>query len=174
MAETAVVTGDIRAVSPEQPARVQDTLRALARENLPHTRASISFGDGYPPLASTEGNRELLAISSRASQDLGYGAVTAVNPLLAGAADVSFTAAHVEMAIDGLGMSGTAGHTVEETGILSALPQQAKRAAVVVTDEETQKLVAIYKAMGTERGHKIKLSESIDQAEQWIMPAGQP
>lgn len=45
---------------------------------------------------------------------------------------------------------------------------------MVVTDEETQKLVAIYKAMGTERGHKIKLSESIDQAEQWIMPAGQP
>ena len=132
VAETAIVTGDIWAVSPEQLARVQDTLRALARENLPHTRASISFGDGYPPLASTEGNRELLAISSRASQDLGYGAVTAVNPLLAGAADVSFTAAHVEMAIDGLGMSGTAGHTVEETGILSALPQQAKRAAVLM------------------------------------------
>ena len=36
------------------------------------------------------------------------------------------------MAIDGLGMSGTAGHTVEETGILSALPQQAKRAAVLM------------------------------------------
>lgn len=132
VAETAIVTGDIRAVSPEQLARVQDTMRALASENLPHTSATISFGDGYPPLAPTDGNRELLSIYSRASQDLGYGAVTAVNPLFAGAADVSFTAEHVEMAIDGLGMSGTAGHTVEETGILAALPQQAKRAAVLM------------------------------------------
>jgi len=132
VAETAIVTGDIRAVSPEQLARVQDAMRALAADNLPHTSATLSFDDGYPPLAPTDGNRELLAIYSRASQDLGYGAVVAVNPLFAGAADVSFTAAHVDKAIDGLGMSGSAGHTVEETGILSALPQQAKRAALLM------------------------------------------
>ncbi len=132
VAETAIVTGDIRAVSPEQLARVQDAMRALAADNLPHTSATLSFDDGYPPLAPTDGNRELLAIYSRASQDLGYGAVVAVNPLFAGAADVSFTAAHVDKAIDGLGMSGSAGHTVEETGILSALLQQAKRAALLM------------------------------------------
>ena len=62
---------------------------------------------------------------------------------------------------------------VSQIASRSPWPSGARR-AVVVTDEETHKLVAIYKAMGTERGHKIKLSESIDQAEQWIMPAGQP
>ncbi len=132
VAESAIVTGDIRAISPEQLQRVQQSMQALISENLPHTSATISFGDGYPPMAPTDGNRELLSIYSRASQDLGLGVVRAVNPLMAGAADVSFTARYVDMAIDGLGMSGSAGHTVEEQGILIALPQQAKRAALLM------------------------------------------
>lgn len=36
------------------------------------------------------------------------------------------------MAIDGLGMSGTEGHTVAETGYLPSLPLQVKRAAVLL------------------------------------------
>jgi len=132
VAESTIVTGDIRAISPEQLQRVQQTMQALISENLPYTSATINFGDGYPPMAPTDGNRQLLAIYSQASQDLGLGVVRAVNPLMAGAADVSFSAEHVDMAIDGLGMSGSAGHTVEETGILIALPQQAKRAALLM------------------------------------------
>jgi len=132
VAESTIVTGDIRAISPEQLQRVQQTMQALISENLPYTSATINFGDGYPPMAPTDGNRHLLAIYSQASQDLGLGVVRAVNPLMAGAADVSFSAEHVDMAIDGLGMSGSAGHTVEETGILIALPQQAKRAALLM------------------------------------------
>jgi len=132
VAESAIVTGDIRAISPEQLQRVQQTMQALISENLPHTSATINFGDGYPPMAPTDGNRQLLSLYSQASQDLGLGVVRAVNPLMAGAADVSFSAEHVDMAIDGLGMSGSAGHTVEETGILIALPQQAKRAALLM------------------------------------------
>jgi len=132
VAQSAIVTGDIRAISPEQLQRVQQTMQALISENLPHTSATINFGDGYPPMAPTDGNRELLSIYSQASQDLGLGVVRAVNPLMAGAADVSFTAEHVDMAIDGLGMSGFAGHTVEEDGIMIALPQQAKRAALLM------------------------------------------
>jgi len=132
VAEKAIITGDIRAISPEQLSRVQETMRGLITDNLPHTSASISFDEGYPPLAPTAGNRQLLSLYSQASQDLGLGAVEAVNPLNAGAADISFTAAHVDMAIDGLGMSGTAGHTIEETGVLAALPNQAKRAAVLM------------------------------------------
>jgi glutamate carboxypeptidase len=132
VAESTIVTGDIRAISPEQLQRVQQTIQALISEKLPHTSATFNFGDGYPPMAPTDGNRHLLAIYSQASQDLGLGVVRAVNPLMAGAADVSFSAEHVDMAIDGLGMSGSAGHTVEETGILIALPQQAKRAALLM------------------------------------------
>lgn len=56
---------------------------------------------------------------------------------------------------------------VSQIAIRSPWPEGVRR-AIIVTDEETQKLAAIYKAMGTERGHKIKLVTSIDQAEQWI------
>ncbi|MCB1669877.1 MAG: M20/M25/M40 family metallo-hydrolase [Gammaproteobacteria bacterium] len=132
VAEYARVTGDLRAVSLEQLERARNVMRAIAADNFPHTSATITFSDGYPPLAPTDGNARLLEIYSQASQDLGLGVVAPVNPRLAGAADVSFTAGLVEMAIDGLGMSGSAGHTVDETGVLSALPNQSKRAALLL------------------------------------------
>ncbi len=132
VAESAVVTGDIRAVSKEQLDRVKVKMREIVSNNLPHTNAEITFSDGYPPMAPTDGNRELLSIYSKVSTDLGLGEVVAVNPLRAGAADVSFTADYVDMAIDALGMSGAADHTVEEVGYLNQFPRQAKRAAVLL------------------------------------------
>ena len=96
------------------------------------SQSTIEFGEGYPALAPTDGNKALLEIYSNVSEDLGQGKVAPVNPLNAGAADVSFTSAYVEMAIDGLGMSGSAGHTVNETGNLEALPSQSKRAAILL------------------------------------------
>ncbi len=132
VAESAVVTGDIRAVSKEQLDRVKIKMTEIVSNNLPHTNAIITFSDGYPPMAPTDGNRELLSIYSKVSIDLGLGEVVAVNPLRAGAADVSFTADYVDMAIDALGMSGAADHTVEEVGYLNQFPRQAKRAAVLL------------------------------------------
>lgn len=132
VAESARVEGDIRALSTEQLARAQARMTEIVADNLPVTKASISFDEGYPPMAPTAGNLRLLALFSEVSEDLGFGEVTAVNPLRAGAADISFAADHVEMALDGLGMSGTEGHTVDETGYLPALPLQAKRTAVLL------------------------------------------
>lgn len=132
VAESTIVTGDLRAVSPEQLDRARARMEAIVAENFPHTSAEIVFGDGYPPLAPTEGNGRLLQLYSAASRDLGQGIVTAVNPRLAGAADVSFTAGLVDMAIDGLGMGGTNGHTVDEMGLMASLPSQSKRAAVLI------------------------------------------
>jgi len=132
VAETAIATGDIRAVSKEQLDRVKGKMKEIVSNNLPHTHAEITFSDGYPPMAPTDGNRELLSIYSKVSTDLGLGEVVAVNPLRAGAADVSFTADYVDMAIDALGMSGAADHTVEEVGYLNQFPRQAKRAAVLL------------------------------------------
>ena len=132
VAEHAIVTGDIRAISQEQLTRVQRKMQALVAQNLPKTSATIEFGEGYPPMAPKAGNRQLLEIYSTVSADLGQGPVTAVNPLNAGAADVSFTAEYVDMALDGLGMSGSAGHTVNESAVIQSLPSQAKRAAVLM------------------------------------------
>ncbi len=132
VAETAIVAGDLRALSPEQEERVKDKMREIVSKNLPQTSAVIEFDEGYPPMAPTDGNRELLSIYSKVSEDLGFGEVVAVNPLRAGAADVSFTANHVDMAIDALGMSGTDGHTVNELGYVNQFPRQAKRAAILL------------------------------------------
>ena len=101
-------------------------------ERLPMTGATLTFFDGYPPLAATDGNRRLLAIYDEVSRDLGFGEVRAVDPRRAGAADVSFTAGLVRMALDGIGLMGRGGHTIDEVADLTTLPMQTKRAAVLL------------------------------------------
>src|SRR5690606_22315054 len=130
IAEHAIVSGDLRALSAEQLARVKGRMEEIVANGLPHTSAEIIFEDSYPPLAPTDGNRRLLALYDEISRDLRLGPVDPVNPRNAGAADVSFTAPYVEMAIDGIGLMGSGGHTVEETADLRTLASQTKRAAL--------------------------------------------
>jgi glutamate carboxypeptidase len=132
VAETTTVTGDLRAISIDQLERARARMAFIAGQNLPGTSAIVTFDDGYPPLAPTDGNYRMLELFDRVSRDLGFGPVTAVNPRNAGAADVSFTAGLVDMAIDGLGPSGGNDHTVDEWIILPTLAMQAKRAAVMI------------------------------------------
>ena len=133
VAQKVIVKGDIRAVSLEQLEKARHTMLEIASENYPQTEAMLSFDKGgYPPLALTDGNSQLLEFYDEISQDLGLGKVYAVNPRNAGAADISFTAGHVEMAVDGLGLSGANDHTVNETGNINKLGVQAKRAAILM------------------------------------------
>jgi glutamate carboxypeptidase len=132
IADQVVVSGDMRTISPEQLSRVQDAMRAIVARHLPHTDAQVEFENEYPPLPPSEGNRRLLAMYDRASQDLGAGPVLPVDPARAGAADVSFLAPVVPMIIDGIGLSGHDDHSDKETADLGKLPSQAKRAAVLL------------------------------------------
>ncbi len=132
IAESTLVTGDLRTISIEQREGAKAIMRRIVAASPPHAGAEITFSDGYPPLAPADGNRRLLAIYDRASRDLGVGPVEAVDPSRAGAADVSFTAGHVAMAIDGIGMRGDGGHTVGETADLRWMGWQAKRAALML------------------------------------------
>ncbi|MEQ8302262.1 MAG: M20/M25/M40 family metallo-hydrolase [Cyclobacteriaceae bacterium] len=132
VAKHAVVTGDIRAISPEQLKKTHEVMREVVSQHRPQTKAEISFGEGYPPLAPVAGNYELLKYYNTVSNDLGFGNVTAVNPRDAGAADISFTAPYVEMAIDGLGPGSAGGHTVNETADPRTIAIQAKRTAVLM------------------------------------------
>jgi glutamate carboxypeptidase len=132
VADKMVVTGDIRALTPEQIAKAQATMRSIVGKHLPRTTAEITFDDGYPPMAPTDGNRRLLAMYDRASRDLGLGPVEAVDPSRAGAADVSFVASLVPMLIDGIGLSGHDGHSGNETADLRMLAPQTMRAALVL------------------------------------------
>ena len=107
-------------------------MREIVARPLPHTASEIAFDDGYPPMAPTAGNQRLLALYDAASQDLGFGPVVAVDPSKAGAADVSFVAARVAMALDGVGLAGKDDHTAKETADLRMLPVLTKRAAVLL------------------------------------------
>jgi glutamate carboxypeptidase len=139
VSKDVVVTGDIRAVSPEQLKKAQAVMMDVVAKHLPKTNAEIKFGEGYPPLAPTPGNYQLLSFFEQVSKDLGFGPVGAVNPRDAGAADISFTSGYVEMAIDGLGPRSAGGHTVNETADPRTIPMEAKRAAVLLYRLTTNK-----------------------------------
>jgi glutamate carboxypeptidase len=133
IAKTVKVMGGIRALSPEELATAKQKMFEITKDNLPHTSAELSFGAGYPPMAPTDGNKQLLSMYSDVSEDLGYGVVRAVNPRNAGAADISFTAEHIEMGLDGLGLMGTGGHTKDETANLDTLQINAHKAAILMS-----------------------------------------
>ena len=132
VAGQTIVTGDIRALSPEQLAKAKATMMEVVAQHLPKTTAELTFDDGYPPMAPTEGNRRLLAAYDSVSRALGYGAVVAVDPSRAGAADVSFAAPYIPMAIDALGLAGWDDHSDKETADLRWLPKLTKRAAILI------------------------------------------
>ena len=132
IAEKMTVTGDMRTLSPEQLAKTERAMREIVSHHLPKTGGEITFDDGYPPMAPTDGNRRILSMYDQASRDLGLGAVAAVDPSKAGAADVAFIATTVPMVIDGIGLSGHDDHSEKETADLRMLPSQTKRAALLM------------------------------------------
>jgi glutamate carboxypeptidase len=132
IAQSAVATGGLRAISPAQITQAETLMREIAADNLAQTSAELRFEHGYPPMAPRPSNDALLAAYSAISEELGYGPVTAVDPRRAGAADISFAADRVSAAMDGLGLMGEGGHTVDEVADLRTLPQQTERAALLL------------------------------------------
>lgn len=134
VSQETIVRGDLRAVSLEQLIKAKETMHRIVSENYPKTNAELTFSEGaYPPLTKTLGNVRLLDYYNAVSQDLGFGSVEAVNPRNAGAADISFTSGYVQMAIDGLGLTGGGDdHTINETGNLNTVARQAKITAVLM------------------------------------------
>jgi glutamate carboxypeptidase len=132
IAEHAVVAGDLRTLSKEQLEAAKERMEEITAASLPHAQATITFDEGYPPLAPTDGNRALLRLYDQASRDVGAGPVGPVDPDRAGAADVSFVAGEVPRILDGIGLMGSNDHTPQETADLATLPSQTKRAAVLL------------------------------------------
>ena len=133
IAPEAIASGDLRTLTVQELEETRAKMRRVVENgNLPGTKAEISFTDSYPPMAPTDGNRKLLSIYDGVSRDLGFGPVTAVNPRNAGAADISFAADHVEMAIDGLGLLGGMSHTPDEFADLRTYKIQTQRLAVLL------------------------------------------
>ncbi|WP_286830779.1 MULTISPECIES: M20/M25/M40 family metallo-hydrolase [Kordiimonas] len=132
VAQALKVSGGIRAQSPKQLADAKAKMQAIVADSLLHTSASLTFAPGYPPMAPTEGNARLLALYSQISESLGYGKIEAVNPRKAGAADISFAADHVDMALDGMGLMGTGGHTKDEMADMTSFKKNIQKAALLI------------------------------------------
>ena len=126
-----IVHGGIRTLSPEQLARAQEAMRAVVADHLPQTGASITFDEGYPPMAPTEGNKRLQQMLSEINQLLGRGEMLAYNPSFRGAADISFVAPYTD-GLAGLGAIGSGGHTPNESLELDSMPLAIKRAAILI------------------------------------------
>lgn len=128
---TAVVHGGIRTISPEQLERAQEAMLTVVQTNHPHTSASLTFDEGYPAMAPTDGNMALQAMFSDINEELGRGAMPALDPLRRGAADISFVAPYAD-ALAGLGGIGKGGHTPNESFEIDSMPLAVKRAAILM------------------------------------------
>ncbi|GAB2707978.1 M20/M25/M40 family metallo-hydrolase [Aliiglaciecola aliphaticivorans] len=132
VAQTLLVKGGIRALTHEELITAKTTMQDIVKQNLLHTSATLTIGEGYPPMAPTPQNYQLLEWYSNISDSLGYGKVEAVNPRNAGAADISFAAEHVNMALDGLGLMGTGGHTKNEVADMDSFAKNMHKAALLI------------------------------------------
>jgi len=132
-AETAIARGDLRALTPEQDARVRARMQAIVAQHLARTEAELAFSeDGYPPMAPTAGNRALLARLNGVNRDLGLAEMAEYDPAKRGAADSSFVAADADT-LAGLGAAGGDAHAAGEWIALDSLARQAKRSAILIT-----------------------------------------
>ena len=131
VAQTVVVQGEIRTFSDEQLERTRERMRRIVGQNLPGTRAEISFTDGYPSMPATQGNMMLLRQLNEINEALDGGQILPFDPARRGAADISFVASFVD-ALDGLGPHGSGSHTLDEALDLSTLPLVTKRAAILI------------------------------------------
>jgi glutamate carboxypeptidase len=126
-----VVHGGIRTISHEQLESARARMAKIVAGSLPGTTSSISFSDGYPPMAPTEANYALLAHYSDVSRDLGYGPLQPLDPGQRGAADISFVAPFTP-ALAGMGPYGSGSHSPGERVELESVTVAAKRAAILI------------------------------------------
>jgi glutamate carboxypeptidase len=127
----AIVDGGIRALSLDQLAKAKAEMVDIVADNLPHTQASISFVDSYPPMPPSDGNRKLADRLSEVNESLGRGPMKIWDPLRRGAADISFVAPYTD-ALAGMGALGKGGHTPNESLELDSMALAIKRAAILM------------------------------------------
>ena len=128
----ALAIGDIRALYPDQLARVKDKMHSILSKNLNGTKADLTFSEGYPPMAPTPGNIAILDKLNEANRALGVPEMEALDPMLRGAGDISFIAPVVD-SLSGLGSNGIGGGHAPGEGVdLQSLPLQSKRAALLI------------------------------------------
>jgi glutamate carboxypeptidase len=125
----AQASGDLRTVTEEQYQKIRQHMEQIVAQHLPGTTATIAFGDGYPAMPETEGNRALLRELNDVNRSLGLDVMEPYDPVLRGAGDLSFVAPYTA-GISGLGSFGKGSHTTGETVELSSQTYQTRRVAL--------------------------------------------
>jgi glutamate carboxypeptidase len=126
-----VAIGDLRYLAKEQKEQAREKMQTIVANNLPGTRARISFKDGIPSMPPTPGNEALAKMVNDVSVSLGYGEVKPGDPGSRGAGDISYVADYLDC-LDGLGASGGGAHAPGETINLKEYPKLIKRTAVLI------------------------------------------
>jgi glutamate carboxypeptidase len=132
VSRTAIATGDLRYVSIEQKNITKEKITKIVEAHLPATKATVSFEDGIPAMASTEQNLGLLKKYSAVSLALDQGEIKPLDPGVRGAGDISYIANIVPANLSGLGPTGMGAHSIIESIDLSSLPIQTERAAIFI------------------------------------------
>ena len=132
IAKTAMVTGDLCFITPQQEINAKKKIAKIVNHHLPITMAVVKFQEGIPCMSLTTGNIELLKKYSEVSINLGYGPVKALDPGLRGAADISHIASITQANLDGLGPVGMGAHSEKETLDIKSLPIQTQKAAILM------------------------------------------
>lgn len=126
-----IVRGDLRFANEAEKEAARAKMRAIVAANLAQTSAKITFEDGIPAMAPTEGNYAILNQLSQVSQDLGFGKVGSVDPADRGAGDIAYVS-NLIPGLDGLGADGAGAHAPGESVDLASMSALTKRAAILI------------------------------------------
>jgi glutamate carboxypeptidase len=112
---------DVRIVRASDAARVEAQMQGL-KPHLPGAEVQVSGGFERPPMERTA---EIAALFARA-QELARGmGLTLSEASTGGASDGNLTAALGVPTLDGMGVVGDGGHSIDEYAVLASLPERA-------------------------------------------------
>lgn len=131
IAAQAVAAGDLRTLSEEQTARVEQKMQAIVARHLKRCSAEIRFNEGYPAMAPSPASQALFDRLSAINDDLGLTKLNEGDPGRRGAGDIAFVAPFIPGLV-GMGLAGHGAHAVGETADLTSLDPQAERAAILI------------------------------------------
>lgn len=133
----AEARGDIRTLSNEQTARVEQKMRDIVAKHLPKTDGTIEFDEGYPAMPPTEASRAVLKTLNQVNATLGQPAMPELDPMQRGAGDIAFVANLPGLA--GVGATGWDSHAPGESADLPSQSLNAKRDALLMYRLSLQK-----------------------------------
>lgn len=131
VAGQAIVRGDLRTLTDEEFEQTRAGMADIVAQNLPQTKAELTWDEGYPPMPPTPAGEEFLQQIAAVNKALGLGEVKAYPPNQRGAGDISFVARYIAGA-DGFGARGSGSHTDRERVNIPSLHEATKRAAVLI------------------------------------------